>query len=53
MLAKLDYTTVPHNKGVVFIFREEDQFDRPVQTGCAVIAGPLTITLPRAKDGSS
>ena len=42
---------MPHNSGQVFIFREEMQFQRPVQAGCAVVAGPLTITLPRAKDG--
>ena len=53
VLAKLDYEVVPHNNGQVFIFREEAQFNKPVQTGCAVLAGPLTITLPRAKDGTN
>ena len=33
VLAKLDFTTVPHNKGHVYIFREEEQFSGPVQPG--------------------
>ena len=53
MLAKLDYDTIPHNNGQVFVFREETQFNKPVQVGCVVVAGPLTITLPRAKDGNN
>ena len=39
------------HKGVkVFIFREDDQFDRAVQPECAVVGGNLIYRLPRVQD---